>query len=108
MTLEFVYLSTFDRSAEGFLTDQDMWEIEGRLLANPRAGVVVPGTGGVRKLRVAFAGRGKSGSGRLIYLYVSPKDRVYFILLYPKSRAANLSEAGKQAMRQLVKQIEEE
>ena len=108
MTLVFVYLPLFERTAGGLLTDEDMQTIENQLLANPRAGAVIPGTGGVRKLRVGFAGRGKSGSGRLIYLYGANKARIYFILLYPKNRMANLSGAQKLQMRQLVKQIEDE
>jgi hypothetical protein len=108
MTLVFVYMPLFERTAEGLLDDEDMQTIENQLLADPRAGAVIPGTGGVRKLRVAFAGRGKSGSGRIISIHVVSKAKVYFLLLYPKNRMANLSEAQKQQMRQLVKQIEDE
>jgi hypothetical protein len=57
---------------------------------------------------VAFPGRGKRGSGRAIYLYVAAKERVYFLLLNPKSRLATLTEPQKRAMRELARQIEEE
>ena len=107
MTLVFVYLPQFDRSVEGYLSDSDLWEVEGQLLANPQVGAVIAGTGGVRKLRVALPGRGKSGSGRIIYLYVSRKARVYFLLFYPKNRLANLTNEQKHVMRRLAQHIEE-
>ncbi len=74
MNLGFVYLTSFERTAAGILTDNEMWTVELRLLANPRAGTVVPGTGGVRKLRVAVPGQGKRGAVRIIYLYVSNNE----------------------------------
>ena len=108
MRLEFVYLPTFGASAEGLLGDDELRAVKDDLLENPRAGDLIPGGGGVRKLRVAFAGRGKRGSGRAIYLYVAVKDRIYFLLPYPKSRLATLTEQQKRARRDLVRQIEEE
>ena len=108
MKLEFVYLPAFDRSAEGLLTDDEMREVELQLLENPLAGDLVAGTGGVRKLRVAFPGRGKRGSGRVIYLYVARQERVYFLLLYSKNQTPSLSNAQKHQLKQLVQQLEEE
>jgi hypothetical protein len=78
------------------------------LLDNPRAGDVEAGTGGVRKLRVALPRRGKSGSARLIYLYIGTRGKVDFIMVYPKSRKAALTDAEKKAVRALVKQLKEE
>ena len=102
MKLTFVYTAEFDRLAEGLLTDEELRLVEQQLLVNPRAGAVVRGTGGVRKLRVALSGRGKSGSARIIYLYIAIADRVYFITLYTKSAQADLTAAQKQQMRTLV------
>jgi len=66
VNLTFVYAAEFMRQADGIFADEDLRQVELLLLANPQAGVVVPGTGGVRKLRVALPGRGKSGSARFI------------------------------------------
>ena len=73
MKLTFVYLPLFERTAVGVLGDEEMQAVEQQLLDNPRAGDVEAGTGRVRKLRVPLPGRGKSGSARLIYLYIGPK-----------------------------------
>ena len=108
MKLTFVYLPLFERTAEGVLGDEEMQAVEQQLLDNPRAGDVEAGTGGVRKLRVALPGRGKSGSARLIYLYIGARGKIYFIMVYPKSRKASLTDAEKKAVRALVKQLKEE
>lgn len=98
MELEFVYL----RTAEGVLSDEEWQVVERALLDNPRAGDLVAGTGGVRKLRVAFAGRGKSGSARTIYLHVDAQGRVYFLLAYAKNLQETISAAEKRILRALV------
>lgn len=69
-SLSFVYHPTFDRTAEGVLTDEQMIAVEEMLMADPRRGDVIQDTGGARKLRAAMPGRGKSGGARLIYIYI--------------------------------------
>ena len=52
MTLVFVYLPLFERTAAGVLTDEDMQRVEQQLLANPRSGVVVSHTGGALSVNI--------------------------------------------------------
>jgi hypothetical protein len=108
VNLAFVYLATFERTVAGVLTDDDMWSVELQLLANPRAGTVVPGTGGVRKLRVAMPGQGKRGAARIIYLYTSDNERIYFILAYAKNQKSTLTEWEKHQIAAAVRQLKEE
>ncbi len=61
---EFVRLPSFERTAAGVLSEEDIRALEQVLIDYPRAGQVVPGTGGVRKIRVGTEGRGKRGSAR--------------------------------------------
>jgi hypothetical protein len=63
---------------------------------------VIPGTGGVRKLRVAFAHRGKSGSARTVYPHVASREKIYFLLASAKNVQENLTSQQKQAIRSLV------
>lgn len=63
----FVYLPSFERAAKGELTEADRHRLEATLVANPEAGRPMLGTGGVRKLRFARPGEGKSGGLRVIY-----------------------------------------
>jgi len=92
----------------GLLAEDEQRHLEYRLAVHPRAGPVVPGTGGVRKLRVAPAGRGKRGGIRVIYYYQSAKELVFLILAYAKSERVTLSGAEKQRMRRLTGQLESE
>jgi len=75
------------------------------LAGNPEVGVVVPGTGGVRKLRWALPGRGKSGGARVIYYYHSKSIPLYALDMYAKNQKTNLSAAEKKAVRKIVAAI---
>lgn len=82
--------------------------MEARLIENPRAGDLVANTGGVRKLRAASEGRGKSGSTRVLYLFLELRGKVYLLLVYPKNAQANLTDEQKRRMRELVARLREE
>lgn len=106
--VEFVYLALFERTRKGVLTDAEMKAVEDELLANPRAGVVMVNTDGVRKVRAAQQHRGKSGSARVAYLYVEEQATVYFIIAFPKNVQGNLTDAQKKQVRGLVAQIRDD
>lgn len=106
--LEFVYLGLFERTADGVLDDEDRRHLENDLLENPRRGEVQPGTGGVRKVRVALEGRGKRGGARVAYLYVETRETIYFVLAFRKNVQANLTAAEKTTVRKLVETLKKE
>ena len=101
MNLAFIYLPL----AENVLTDEEWQVVEQLLLDNPTAGVVIPGTGGIRKLRVAFANRGKRGSARTIYLHVGQQATIYFLFAYAKNAQANLTPDQLRQMRVLAEEL---
>lgn len=106
--MEFVYEAAFTRVADELLTDEILIRLEVALEDNPTVGVVIPGTGGARKWRVALPGRGKSGSARAIYLYVPVRYRIYFLRLYMKNKQGNLSQNSIRELAAIVAQIKEE
>jgi mRNA-degrading endonuclease RelE of RelBE toxin-antitoxin system len=68
MTREFVIMPEFDRQWQKLgLDDNKLRKLQETLLQNPNAGNVIQGTKGLRTIRIAFAGQGKSGSGRVVY-----------------------------------------
>ena len=69
--------------------------LEEILLSNPRIGEVIQGTGGARKMRIQLEGRGKSGGGRVIYLDVFEKEKLYLLFAYPKNAQDDLTEDQK-------------
>lgn len=101
-------LPTFERSVRAVLTDDQQQALELRLALHPRSGPLVPGTGGVRKLRVAPAGRGKRGGIRVVYYYQARRELVFLILAYAKTEQDTLSGAEKERMRRLIRQLESE
>lgn len=108
MKLQFVYLPTFERTMGGLLTDTAMQVVENELLTDPRRGDVILDTNGVRKMRVALPGRGKRGGGRITYLYVETKDRVYFILAYAKNVKGNTTPAEIKTLASLARVLKGE
>ncbi len=107
-SLEFVYLHLFERTRKRVFTDDEMKELEDTLLENPEDGDLMAGTGGVRKSRAAHDGRGKSGSGRVAYLYMKTRMTIYFLLAFPKNVQGNLTADQKKAVRGLVADIKHE
>ncbi|MDR3699778.1 MAG: type II toxin-antitoxin system RelE/ParE family toxin [Candidatus Sulfopaludibacter sp.] len=69
---------------------------------HPEAGDVIPGSGGVRKLRWAAKGKGKRGGARIIYLYIVIAARVYLIRCYAKNIKTDLTADEKKQLRQIA------
>ena len=84
------------------LTDSDLSELQAFLCENPDAGDIMEGTAGVRKLRWALKGRGKSGGARVVYLDILFSERIYLITVFPKNEKANLSKQERNAIKTLV------
>ena len=106
--LEFVYLELLERTRNGVISDDEMKVLEDELLENPEKGSVQRDTGGVRKVRVATGGGGKSGGARVAYLYVQARETIYLLLAFPKNVQANLTADQKKALRKLVAKLKKE
>lgn len=106
--LEFVWLPSFEASAAALFGEEERRVLELELVEDPRRGVVIPGTGGVRKLRVRLPSRGKRGGARLIYYFRAARDTVYMIAAYAKSDQADLTSHDKRVIRRLVARLEQE
>ncbi|MBQ6502490.1 MAG: type II toxin-antitoxin system RelE/ParE family toxin [Flexilinea sp.] len=106
----FVYTSSFRKTWEAMgLSDNELPILENALLKNPKLGNVIEGTGGARKIRIQLnSGRGKSGGGRVIYIDFVEKERIYFLLAYPKNKQANLTNEQKKMIRNIISEIKRE
>lgn len=88
------------------LIDRESYQLlHDRLAERPGEGVVMRGTGGMRKLRVAMNGRGKSGSARLIYYYLSSSGIIYLLDIFAKSDKADLTQSEKHQLKQLSREL---
>ena len=91
------------RCAERLLSAAERADVVAYLAAHPRAGDLMQGTGGVRKLRWALGGRGKSGGARVIYYFHSEAMPLYLLTVYGKNERANLSKAERNDLADLVR-----
>lgn len=85
MLLLFIETPLFSRLVGDYLNDDEYSKLQSYLSEFPEKGDVVPGSGGVRKLRWGSAGRGKRGGLRVIYYFKSAKGEVWMLTLYGKS-----------------------
>lgn len=90
------------------LGEEDLARLQEELLADPKIGAVMKGTGGVRKMRFAFRYRGKSGSVRVIYVDFEVHEKIFLITAYTKEEKDNLSESERAEIRNLIKVLEEQ
>jgi hypothetical protein len=83
-------------------TEERMALLE-HLAANPRAGDLIPGAGGVRKLRWARGGRGKSAGVRAIYYFHSDAMPLYLLTVFGKNERADLTAAERNELASFVR-----
>ena len=108
MTCEFVIMPEFDRQWQKMgLDDDELRQLQETLLQNPKAGTVIRGTKGLRKIRIAFEGRGKSGSGRVAYVDFTVHETIYLITAYPKNEKDNLSQAERNSIAKMIVRLEQ-
>lgn len=93
--LTVVETSAFVRRAENLLSAEEHEELLFYLALHPLTGDEIPGTGGVRKVRFAARGKGKSGGVRVIYYFYDEDNPLYAIFLYGKNEQANLTPKQK-------------
>ncbi len=95
-------LPEYLRAAGKLLSEADRRAVVDYLAAHPKAGDLIEGTGGVRKLRWARGGRGKSGGVRVIYYVHSDAMPLYLLTMFAKNERANLSKAERNELAGLV------
>ncbi|MFN3820328.1 type II toxin-antitoxin system RelE/ParE family toxin [Blastomonas sp.] len=97
---------TFLRSADKVgMTAEERSVAVGLVAANPAAGDVIAGGGGIRKIRVPRRGTGKSGGYRVLTYFMHADEPVFLLWVIAKSKQANLSDAQVAQLRQLAKEI---
>ena len=97
--------SAFSRRADDLLSRVERDELVDTLARDPLAGDVIPGLGGVRKLRFAARGRGKSGGFRVIYYVLDDNLPILALLLYGKNEQDDLSALQRQAVVSVVEKL---
>lgn len=99
----FVEFTSFSRRRSEYLDDEAYRALQNALLDNPDAGVRIPGTGGLRKIRWSAEGRGKRGGVRVIYYPVQARSVILMLLVYPKNQQDDLTPEQKRLLAGLVR-----
>jgi hypothetical protein len=86
----FIEAPKFTELVKDHLSDDEYAALQWMLLERPDAGLVVPGSGGVRKLRWGLRGRGKRGGIRVIYYWKTVDDEIWLLTLYAKNVQENI------------------
>lgn len=99
---------TFERRAADLLSKDEHVEALVYLSAHAWDGDVIPGTGGLRKLRIAASGRGKRGGARVIYYVVNDNAPIYALDIYAKNERSDLGAATKKVLAAVAAAIKKE
>lgn len=86
----FIESSSFERIRPLYLDEDEFSELQQFMMQNPETGEVVPGSGGVRKLRWRRRGMGKRGGLRIIYFVRCDPNEFWMLALYAKAKQDNV------------------
>ena len=100
--MEFIETSAFSKYVYDYLDDIEFSALQWFLVLHPQSGDLIPGGGGLRKLRWQAKGKGKRGGVRVIYYFVGKREEIWLLSIYAKNE---LSDIPKEILAQLRKEI---
>ena len=101
----FVEAPLFTKLVGDYLADEEYAALQHALSENPELGDVIPGSGGVRKVRWGTHGRGKRGGVRVVYFVRKEPGVIWLLTIYAKNVAENIP---VKLLRRIRKEIEDE
>lgn len=93
------------RDAAGIFTAHERDAIVSMVANDPECGEIMPGTGGVRKVRFGRGSKGKSGGGRVVYIHHDADHPVFLLAAFAKNEKSNLSKAERNDLASVVKTL---
>jgi hypothetical protein len=94
--------------ATRLLNEDERSDIATSLAINPTQGVLIKGTGGLRKMRVGIAGRGKRGGGRVVYWFHSADYPIVLLAMFAKNEASDLTAAERKFLGNVADQLKQD
>lgn len=102
MQYEFIESSLFTKMVYDYLSEDDYTAFQQFLLEQPEAGDIIKGSGGVRKVRWARAGSGKSGGVRVCYYTRNAVGQILLLVIYAKSVRASIAGAVLKKLKEML------
>lgn len=96
--------TSFTRRVLEYLGDESYARLQWYLLRRPEAGDLMPGSGGLRKVRWAAVGKGKRGGARVIYYWAAARDLLFMLDIYAKGEKEDLTPDELKELRRLVEE----
>ncbi len=104
---EFIHGKKFDEQWKALgLTDENLRELQEILVENPKIGVVMKGTGRLRKMRFSYGNRGKSHCARICYVDFEIHGRLFLVMVFAKNEMENLSKAECNSLKNMIDRLE--
>src|ERR1044072_5085435 len=98
----FIETPVFTADVKALLPDDSYSQLQRELIARPTAGDLIPGTGGLRKIRWRLPGQGKRGGARVIYYWRASQSQILLLAIYGKGVKDDLTADEKKVWRKIV------
>lgn len=99
---DFEETKQFTKKVVKLLSDENYAELQMDLCDDPQLGEIIRGSGGIRKVRWAIQGRGKSGGARVIYYWAVKRGKILMLDIYKKNEKVDLSRGELSELRKIV------
>jgi hypothetical protein len=100
----FIETPVFTKLVEDLLPHDNYVNLQHTLLLRPDTGMIIPGSGGLRKIRWGLDQKGKRGGLRMIYYWDKPNEHIYMLIVYRKSEREDLTPEQIRTLRTLIKE----
>jgi hypothetical protein len=97
-----VETSIFTKKIQTLLDSEDYRELQITLVNRPSAGVIIPGSGGLRKVRWARSGSGKRGGVRVIYYWAVEENQLLMLFVFAKNEQDDLTPDQLRILRKVI------
>jgi mRNA-degrading endonuclease RelE of RelBE toxin-antitoxin system len=98
----FIEAPIFSKLVYNYLTDDEYAALQWTLAVRPETGKVIPGSGGLRKIRWLAKGAGKRGGTRIIYYFQKENEEIWLITIYAKSEAEKIPTKTLKAIKEAL------
>lgn len=104
--LGFTETHRFTKRIVNLLSDEDYAKLQSDLCAEPEVGAIIKGSGGIRKMRLSFGKRGKSGGARVIYYWAVSREKIVMLDIYAKNEKEDLTDNELKKLSNLLRGLE--
>lgn len=99
-----VETSFFTKRLRELISDEEYRRFQLQLVEQPELGRLIPGSGGLRKARIAAKGHGKRGGARIIYYWAVGFDKLLMLYVFPKNVRSDLTTGQLKVLHDLVQE----